>query len=112
MRIDMRYILRAEWVENIVLTYWKKQLDKRLYAVLPVLSELQQQDFITDTMVWWNSLQDISRRSTDGSGLPLPVYTGDLSDINKKGKRGMFQIVYLVRWWGSFAQESHLDVTK
>ncbi len=66
----------------------EKQLDKRLYAVLPVLSELQQQDFITDTMVWWNSLQDISRRSTDGSGLPLPVYTGDLVRYKQERQAG------------------------
>ncbi|PBK70540.1 hypothetical protein ARMSODRAFT_1018069 [Armillaria solidipes] len=88
------------------------QIGRRFFSDLPVLSPLQQQTLITDTMVWWNFLQNRSRQSTDACRLPLPNYTGDMTQINKIGRRGMFQIVYFVRWWGTWVQESNLDAAE
>ncbi|KAK0234819.1 hypothetical protein EDD85DRAFT_955692 [Armillaria nabsnona] len=93
-------------------TLLTKQLGKRLRATLPVLSELQQHTLITETMAWWNALQIKMRQSKDICGLPFADYTGDMSQINKKGRRGMFQFIYFILWWGTLVQESQLDVAK
>ncbi|KAK0237949.1 hypothetical protein EDD85DRAFT_790045 [Armillaria nabsnona] len=93
-------------------TLLTKQLGKRLRATLPVLSELQQHTLITETMAWWNALQIKMRQSKDICGLPFADYTSDMSQINKKGRRGMFQFIYFILWWGTLVQESQLDVAK
>ncbi|KAK0436078.1 uncharacterized protein EV420DRAFT_1487671 [Desarmillaria tabescens] len=82
-------------------------LKKRMQAMLPVLSSKDRMELIEQTMEWWMSLQSVARESGEGN-LPIPDYTVDMSRIRKKGRSGMVQVMYLVRWWGTLVLESKM----
>ncbi|KAK0476002.1 hypothetical protein EDD18DRAFT_1115666 [Armillaria luteobubalina] len=75
-------------------------------AALPVLSKEGQKTLIDETLHWWNSLQPTSRHSSIPGELPSGDFPEDMGKLKKKGLRGMMQIMYLVRWWGTLVQES------
>ncbi|KAK0497616.1 hypothetical protein EDD18DRAFT_1104176 [Armillaria luteobubalina] len=80
-------------------------------AALPVLSKGSQKALIDETLHWWNTLQPASRHSLIPGELPSGDFPGDMGKLKKKGLRGMVQIMYLVRWWGTLVQESDHNAT-
>ncbi|PBK64384.1 hypothetical protein ARMSODRAFT_979208 [Armillaria solidipes] len=47
----------------------------------------------------------VTRQTTQAGALPMANYSCDLGDMRKKGGRGMLQIMYAMRWWGTFQLE-------
>ncbi|KAK0438504.1 uncharacterized protein EV420DRAFT_1486679 [Desarmillaria tabescens] len=68
-----------------------KSLNKKLSAVLPVLSCTDQKALINDTITWWNTLQNKSRQSAVTGELSRADYTGNMLKLKKKGKQAMLE---------------------
>lgn len=85
-----------------------EQLGKRLTTRFPILSKEEEQTIITNILKSWNALKTESGGSPNISDPPVAAYDNDMVRINKKGRRGMYQFVYLVLWWGTLL-ESGLD---
>ncbi|PBL04122.1 hypothetical protein ARMGADRAFT_1022608 [Armillaria gallica] len=89
---------------------WPAALSTYLHAnpislTLPNLSLTSQQALISEILLWWNVLQPATHQTTQVDALPVADYSCDLSGLRKKGSRGMLQIMYAMRWWGTFQLE-------
>ncbi|SJL15067.1 uncharacterized protein ARMOST_18549 [Armillaria ostoyae] len=87
-------------------------LGKKLSLDLPKLAPDVQDKLIEETLHWWNGLQDESRQSEIPGELPVPEYGCDMRKIRKKGDWGIFQVIYLVRWWGILVKDSNSNQKK
>ncbi len=82
-------------------------LGKKLSFDLPKFAPDVQDKLIKDTLYWWNGLQDESRQSKVPGELPVPDYRCDMRKIRKKGDWGIFQIMFLIRWWGILVKDNN-----
>ncbi|KAK0196727.1 hypothetical protein F5146DRAFT_994601 [Armillaria mellea] len=87
-------------------------LGSKLSSGLSKLAPDVQDKLIKDMLLWWNGLQDKSWQSDAPGQLSVPDYTCDMQNIHKKGNWGIFQIMFLIRWWGILVKDNNQKKSK